>query len=87
MSKWSNSATGVNAGELIRIALWTGRALRAFPACREANTAMSDKSDDQHQQLAARREGMKMFFDIFKHLTTLSSGSILLLVTLLGKAG
>jgi hypothetical protein len=35
---------------------------------------------------AARREGLKMFYDVFKHLTTLSSGSILLLVTFLAKA-
>ena len=34
-----------------------------------------------------RREGLKLFFEVFKHLTTISSGSILLLVTLLGRSG
>ena len=35
----------------------------------------------------ARREGLKLFFDAFKHLTTLSSGSIVVLVTVVGKIG
>ena len=29
----------------------------------------------------SRREGLKLFFDVFKNLTTISSGSILLLAT------
>ena len=48
---------------------------------------MSDTTNNQDKQLAARREGLKLFFDVFKHLTTLSSGSILLLVAFLGKGG
>ena len=44
--------------------------------------------DESKQELiAARREGLKLFYDVFKHLTTLSSGSILVLVTFLGRAG
>jgi|CXWL01.1.fsa_nt_gi hypothetical protein len=35
----------------------------------------------------ARREGLKLFYDVFKHLTTLASGSILVLVTFLGRVG
>lgn len=41
--------------------------------------------DTLKEILIARREGLKLFFDVFKHLTTLSSGSILLVVTLLGR--
>lgn len=44
--------------------------------------------DDTQKDLAlARREGLKLFYDVFKHLTTLSSGSILVLVTFLSRAG
>ena len=44
---------------------------------------MSDTTNHD-KQLAARQEGLKLFFDVFKHLTTLSSGSILVLVAFLG---
>jgi hypothetical protein len=44
-------------------------------------------SEQDKEIRAACREGLKMQFDVFKHLTTLSSGSILFLVTFLGKSG
>jgi hypothetical protein len=40
---------------------------------------------DQETEPFRRREHAKMMFDYFKHLTTLSTGSVLLLVTLLEK--
>lgn len=45
---------------------------------------MLGKPDSEGMDLTARREGLKLFFDVFKHLTTLASGSIVILVTFLG---
>jgi hypothetical protein len=33
------------------------------------------------QTPASRQEGLKLFYEVFKHLTTLSSGSVVVLVT------
>jgi hypothetical protein len=46
-------------------------------------TLSDDRAADQKQEqlLAGRREGLKLFFDVFKHLTTLCTGSIVLLAT------
>jgi hypothetical protein len=41
--------------------------------------------DLTQEQKEARREGQKLLYDAFKHLTTLSTGSILLLITFLEK--
>ena len=40
---------------------------------------MSNRGEDQK----ARNDGLRLYFDVFKHLTTLSSGSIILLVSFL----
>lgn len=34
---------------------------------------------------ASRREGLRLFFDVFKHVTSLSSGSIIVLATFLDR--
>ena len=44
---------------------------------------MADDEDDLGS--TPRQKGLKLFFDVFKHLTTLSSGSIVILVTFLDK--
>lgn len=45
--------------------------------------AQSDQNSapSSDERIAARREGLKLFFDVFKHLTTLSTGAIVLLRT------
>lgn len=41
--------------------------------------------EDIQQKRQALLEGRKLFYDAFKHITTLSTGSILLLITFLDK--
>ena len=44
-----------------------------------------DKSYSETVDMVGYRESCKLFFDFFKHLTTLSTGSLVLITTLLTK--
>lgn len=46
---------------------------------------IADKSSSYSIQQTAHQESWKLQYDIYKHLTTLSTGSILLLITFLEK--
>jgi|GEM_PF-2398080 len=46
---------------------------------------ITDKPSSYSPQQTANEEGWKLQYDIYKHLTTLSTGSILLLITFLEK--
>ena len=46
---------------------------------------VQNQSSLTEEQKVARREGQKLLYDAFKHLTTLSTGSILILATFLEK--
>ena len=46
---------------------------------------ITDKSTSYSVQQTAHEESWKLQYDIYKHLTTLSTGSILLLITFLEK--
>jgi hypothetical protein len=46
---------------------------------------MPEEHNDKEIKNKAYQEGQKIFYDAFKHLTSLSTGSILILVTFLEK--
>lgn len=46
---------------------------------------MAEQNDPRDEELKAYQEGQKLIYDVFKHITTLSTGAVLILVALLEK--
>jgi uncharacterized membrane protein len=59
--------------------------LREVGMSETINAGTKDKVQEYTARDKAYEEGMKLMYDLFKHTTTISTGSILILVTFLEK--